>query len=218
MKLAQSEPNAVAGLLEALLLSGIGMTIAGSSTPSSGAEHLISHWLEMKALREGKERTLHGLQVGIGTLVALTVYEMLLETVPGDWCPSNSEFIRPDGRKSEFKSRYGAMADKVLMEFSAKWLSGERAELERERLAKNLERIREIVTSTWVPSAVHRQRLRSLGAVTHPHEIGVSVDELREAILHAREIKRRWTVLDTAYLVGLLPDQVDQVLKRCGWG
>lgn len=215
--LAKGEPKAVTGLLEALLLSGIGMTIAGSSTPSSGAEHLISHWLEMKAISEGKEPALHGLQVGVGTLVALTVYEMLLETEPRDWLPTEDELRTPDLRKDEFESRYGAISERVLTEFSAKWLSRERAEEAREKLAKNWERVREIVTSTWVPPEVHRQRLAVLGAATTPQEIGVSVDEIREAILHAREIRQRWTVLDTAYLVGLLPKCVDEVLKRCSW-
>ncbi|MFA0742958.1 MAG: hypothetical protein DFNUSKGM_003091 [Candidatus Fervidibacter sacchari] len=214
--LANNEPQAVAGLLEALLLSGIGMTIAGSSTPSSGAEHLISHWLEMKAVREGKEPNLHGLQVGIGTLVALTVYEMLLETKPSDWRPSDDELLPPEERKSEFAKRYGAISERVLSEFSLKWLSPEKANEGRQKLAGSWEQVKEIVTSTWVPPQVHRHRLSIIGAATHPREIGVSIDELREAILHAREIRRRWTVLDTAYLVGLLPDQVDEILKRCG--
>ncbi len=215
--LANNEPQAVAGLLEALLLSGIGMTIAGSSTPSSGGEHLISHWLEMKAIREVREPDLHWLQVGIGTLVALTVYEMLLETSPSDWSPSEDEFLPPEERRSEFAERYGAIFERVLSEFSLKWLSPEKANEGRQKLADNWEQVKEIVTSTWVPQQVHRNRLSILGAATHPHEIGVPVDELREAILHAREIRRRWTVLDTAYLVGLLPDRVDEILKRCGW-
>lgn len=215
--LAKNEPKAVAGLLEALLLSGIGMTIAGSSTPSSGAEHLISHWLEMKAVNRGEEPTLHGLQVGIGTLTALTIYEMLLETESSDWKPSDEESCPPDRRKDEFSFRYGALAERVLTEFSAKWLSRERAEEAGMKLANNWERVKEIVTSTWVPPAIHHQRLETVGAATHPHDIGVSVDEIREAILHAREIRRRWTVLDTAYLLGLLPECVDEILKRCGW-
>jgi glycerol-1-phosphate dehydrogenase [NAD(P)+] len=216
-ELAKNEPRAVAGLLEALLLSGIGMTIAGSSTPSSGAEHLISHWLEMRAVSEGEEPALHGLQVGIGTLIALTIYEMLLETKPSDWRPLDEQFCPPDERKDEFSSRYGAIAEKVLTEFSAKWLSRERAEEAVAKLASNWERVKEIVTSTWVPPAIHRQRLETIGAATHPHDIGILVDEIREAILHAREIRRRWTVLDTAHLVGLLPECVDEILKRCGW-
>lgn len=216
-ELSRNEPKAVAGLLEALLLSGIGMTIAGSSTPSSGAEHLISHWLEMKAVNRGEEPALHGLQVGIGTLTALTIYEMLLETKPSDWKPSDVGFRPPDEWRDEFSFRYGAIAERVLTEFSAKWLSRERIEEARIKLANNWERVKEIITSTWVPPSIHRQRLETIGAATHPHDIGVSVNEIREAILHAREIRRRWTVLDTAYLVGLLPECVDEILKRCGW-
>lgn len=217
VELRENEHRAVTYLLEALLLSGIGMTIAGSSTPSSGAEHLISHWLEMKALKEGKEPSLHGLQVGIGTLVALTLYEMLLETTSGDWKPSESELISPEELKDEFSERYGAISERVLSEFSYKWLSSEKAKEVRLKLASNWEKVKEIVISTWVPPEIYRHRLSLVGAATHPREIGVSVGELREAVLHAREIRRRWTVLDTAFLVGLLPDQVDEVMERCGW-
>ncbi|MFN3422425.1 MAG: iron-containing alcohol dehydrogenase, partial [Armatimonadota bacterium] len=177
-EMAKNEPKAVAGLLEAFLLSGIGMIIAGSSTPSSGAEHLISHWLEMKAVNKGEEPALHGLQVGIGTLTALTIYEILLETKPSDWKPSEEEFRPPDERKDEFSSRYGAIAERVLTEFSAKWLLRERAEEARMKLASNWEQIKEIVTSTWVPPSIHRQRLEIIGAATRPHDIGVSVNEL----------------------------------------
>ncbi len=215
--LAKNEPEAVLGLLEALLLSGIGMTIAGSSTPSSGAEHLISHWLEMKMLSERKEPALHGLQVGIGTLVALTIYEMLLETEPSDWQLAGEEHRSLNDYKPEFISRYGAIAERVLSEFSAKWLSREQAKSVKQKLASDWKYIREIITSTWVPPAIHRQRLKTVGAPIHPREIGVSIGEIYEAILHAREIRRRWTILDTAHLVGLLPNQIDQVVKKCGW-
>lgn len=216
--LARNEPNAVVKLLEALIASGMGMTVVGSSTPSSGAEHLISHWLEMKATREGKEPALHGLQVGIGTLVALNLYQILLETKPSDWNPCEEELKHPFEREGGFVERYGEVAERVKTEFAAKWLSREQANEAREKLAKHWSRVQEIVNSTWVPPELHRQRLATIGAATHPQEIGVSLDEIREAILHAREIRRRWTILDTAYLVGILPSQLDGVLKRCGWG
>ncbi|MFA0731358.1 MAG: hypothetical protein LKKZDAJK_002536 [Candidatus Fervidibacter sp.] len=43
------------------------------------------------------------------------------------------------------------------------------------------------------------------------------MDELKAAVLHAREIRRRWTILDTAFLVGILPERLDEVLLRCGF-
>ncbi len=215
--LAQNEPNAVNGLLHALIVSGMGMTIAGSSTPSSGGEHLISHWLEMQAYRQGREPALHGLQVGIGTLVALALYEMWLETEPKDWRLPKDE-PPPSERTKELEQRYGAMTERVLTEFSAKWLTRERAEQAVQKLAAHWDELREQLNRMRMPLARYRQQLATVGAATHPSEIGVPIDPLREAILHAREIRRRWTILDTAFLVGLLPERLGEVLNRCGWG
>lgn len=53
-------------LTHGLILSGIAMNIAGSSRPASGAEHKISHAMDL--LYPGK--SLHGLQVAFGTLLA----------------------------------------------------------------------------------------------------------------------------------------------------
>lgn len=52
-------------LLDSLSMSGIANEIAGSSAPTSGSEHLISHALD-KILEEPK---LHGIQVGIATYI-----------------------------------------------------------------------------------------------------------------------------------------------------
>lgn len=53
-------------LMHGLILSGIAMSIAGNSRPCSGAEHKISHAIDM--LYPGVSQ--HGLQVGVGTLFA----------------------------------------------------------------------------------------------------------------------------------------------------
>ncbi|QKG83477.1 iron-containing alcohol dehydrogenase family protein [Kroppenstedtia pulmonis] len=54
------------GAAEALIMSGIAMSIAGSSRPCSGSEHLISHALDYHC----GAKALHGEQVAIGVLVA----------------------------------------------------------------------------------------------------------------------------------------------------
>lgn len=53
-------------LVESLCLSGIAMSIAGSSRPCSGAEHLISHAID-KTFGHGVKSS-HGIQVLIATL------------------------------------------------------------------------------------------------------------------------------------------------------
>ena len=58
-------------LLDSLAMSGIANEIAGSSAPTSGSEHLISHALD-KILEAPQ---LHGIQVGIATYIMAKVQE-----------------------------------------------------------------------------------------------------------------------------------------------
>jgi glycerol-1-phosphate dehydrogenase [NAD(P)+] len=53
-------------VVKALVSSGVAMSIAGSSRPASGAEHLFSHQLDRLAPSEA----LHGHQVGVGSIIA----------------------------------------------------------------------------------------------------------------------------------------------------
>lgn len=58
-------------LLDSLAMSGIANEIAGSSAPTSGSEHLISHALD-KMLEQPQ---LHGVQVGIATYLMSVVQD-----------------------------------------------------------------------------------------------------------------------------------------------
>ena len=52
-------------LVEALISCGVAMSIAGTSRPCSGAEHLFSHCLTLIAPKPA----LHGEQCGVGTIL-----------------------------------------------------------------------------------------------------------------------------------------------------
>lgn len=80
----ESIPNILKGdkaglsaLMNALLVSGYAMVLAGNSRPASGAEHHMSHFLEMDFLKRGKRIPLHGVKVGLGTMVSLFLYHNL---------------------------------------------------------------------------------------------------------------------------------------------
>jgi glycerol-1-phosphate dehydrogenase [NAD(P)+] len=69
------KPEAEEGLrvvLEALISCGVAMSIAGSSRPCSGSEHLFSHALDLVA----PNRAMHGEQCGVGTIMIAYLYEM----------------------------------------------------------------------------------------------------------------------------------------------
>jgi glycerol-1-phosphate dehydrogenase [NAD(P)+] len=64
-------------VIKALVSSGVAMSIAGSSRPASGAEHLISHQLD----RMAPDAALHGHQVGVASVVT----EYLHSGATGEW-------------------------------------------------------------------------------------------------------------------------------------
>lgn len=64
-------------MVDSLTMSGIAMEIAGSSSPASGSEHLISHALD-KILDKPQ---LHGIQVGIATYLMSLVQQHRFQRV-----------------------------------------------------------------------------------------------------------------------------------------
>lgn len=75
------EEKAVEVLTEGLLVSGLNMTIVGNSRPASGAEHMVSHMVEMYYEEKGKFPPFHGLTVAVGTFVVMKAYELIVNGI-----------------------------------------------------------------------------------------------------------------------------------------
>jgi len=116
-----------------IIISGISMAVAGSSRPTSGSEHMFSHYLSKIA--PGK--ALHGELCGVGSIMMMYLHG-------GDW--------------------------------------------------KKL-----------------RNALALIGAPTTAEELGVSNEQLTEALVHAHEIRKdRYTILGDR---GLAPDAAERLAK-----
>ena len=66
-------------LIRGLILSGVSISLVGSSRPASGAEHKFSHALDYLGYGEG----LHGEQVGLGTIIMEYLHQKYYGV--GDW-------------------------------------------------------------------------------------------------------------------------------------
>jgi len=64
-------------LLEALISCGVAMSIAGTSRPCSGSEHLFSHALDMV----NSHHAMHGEQCGVGSILAAYLYRVNWERI-----------------------------------------------------------------------------------------------------------------------------------------
>ena len=89
--ICNGDTKAYESLMRGLLLSGIAMQLLGNSRPASGAEHHISHIIEMSpAPLEVKSDALHGEKVGVGTLMAIKEYHRICDSTNIEFCDYKS--------------------------------------------------------------------------------------------------------------------------------
>jgi|1186.fasta_scaffold13107_3 glycerol-1-phosphate dehydrogenase [NAD(P)+] len=124
-------------LVHGLALSGLAMTIAGSSRPCSGPEHLISHSFDWLGLGTGS----HGQQVSVGAALAARFYDAhtgrmleLLERIGAPLSPDRvgigrddalravgmAHLVRPD-RHSRLSAALVADPEFVMEQAEAAW-------------------------------------------------------------------------------------------------
>jgi len=91
--------SGVRTLVEALISCGVAMSIAGTSRPCSGAEHMFSHALTMMAPKPA----LHGEQCGVGTIMCAYLHganwQVIREVLHRIGAPVNAKQL---GIDSEF--------------------------------------------------------------------------------------------------------------------
>ena len=91
---AARNPEAVTALFDALVLSGLAMGMIGNSRPASGAEHHLSHYWEMDALKNHEAHALHGNAVGSATVAIARTYELMRDKLPTGFVVPEAAAIR----------------------------------------------------------------------------------------------------------------------------
>ena len=212
------DPEAIAALTEALILSGVSMKIAGSSSPASGGEHLISHYWDMTAEREGRSEGWHGAQVGVATIVTATLYEMLSEMSADDFDIERIIDNRPsvDARLSDIHRIHGAFADEVETEYRSKRLDDGALRTELADVMDNWGTLWQQLSISLRPARETREILAAAGAPTDVGGLGLAPSHLDEALRGARYIRGRFTVLDFAADLGVFDKLRPLVLERSG--
>ncbi len=200
----ERRPEALRALFHGLLLTGAAMTMAETSAPSSGGEHLVSHALDMLAMRDGHGHDLHGRQVGLGTILASELYRRLLAL-------DKPSFDKVE--ESVDTAYWGTLAQEVEAHYRQKH---ERIYAARDTLRDpaQWDRVRAAVADIVRPPEMLRDCLQRAGAAYRAEDIGCSVCHLKEALLHAHQIRSRFTVLDLAWMAGILPDAADEIAEK----
>jgi glycerol-1-phosphate dehydrogenase [NAD(P)+] len=178
------------------------MTLAETSAPASGGEHLISHSLDMMAALDGCGHDLHGRQVGVASVLSAELWRRVLEV-------ESPQLVDPPAGVDE--SFWGPLADVVAGHYAEK---AARLAQAKEPIARGdtWDRLRrELSPMPWPPERL-RDCLVAAGAACMAGDIRCDRPRLVSAFLHAHEIRSRFTVLDLAYLLGVLPRAASEIV------
>ena len=202
----QRQPAALEALFHGLLLTGVAMTMAETSAPASGGEHLISHTLDMMSALDGQPHDLHGRQVGIGTVLTAELYRRLMAV-------ESLDFSRAERNIEVDRAFWGGMGDEVVSHYTRKVPRLRRA-VEVLSQGSRWDRVREDLQRYLRPPTRIRRCLERAGAAFRAEHIGCSRERLLTAFEHAHEIRARFTVIDLARLLGLFPQAANEIIEE----
>jgi len=206
-KILTGDVETVQGLFEGLLFSGVAMSLAGSSAPASGGEHLISHFLDMREVITGQKPNLHGLQVGAGIILSAVCYEHLRTLEVEDLKSRAQEVFEADAGR--IFSVWGSLSTEVEKQFFNK---KDRLLKLDSRLPENWGRLKALFGKVRTPEFFTGLFGRA-GIEMTLSSLGISQDEFHLGATSARTIRDRLTVLDIAAHAGILEDAADRAVK-----
>lgn len=207
------DQEAVKHLMEALVLSGVAMSFIGNSRPASGSEHHLSHYWEMQFQMEDKKPVLHGIKVGVGMLAVIKMYEMLKEEQP-DFAAAAKRQPDYESWKKKVCDCYKDAAPGILELEEQRQKNS--VENRNKRLAVMKEKWPEIqaLFEREIPSGKKlKEMMESLGEPVNPEQIGISPELVRDAIILAKEVRNRFTILQVLWDLGLLEEYAQKVTE-----
>lgn len=206
--IGRGEKEAVRLLLEALLLSGFAMVVAGSSAPASGGEHLLSHYLDMKHALYGTPNDLHGIQVGVGTVYTLGLWEQVLglqcEHVDTDALVA----AHPDNERIKeriFADWGDSVGNEVWTQWQEKAPSPDQLRRQIMLFKDQLPELQAVLQQDLLPANIVARCIETCGGPSSPEDMKASLEEFEHAKARARYLRNRFTILDLAADLGLAP-------------
>ena len=191
-------------IMNAIIVSGDVMLEWGNSRPASGAEHHLSHFWELQAEWTGRPDHLHGEKVGVATVLMSELYHRIFALDKGKVKSMMARRVPETSLQFEKRIReaYGILSGSVIAGLKGIYLD----ETERiERQLRILDRwdamkawVREFVPETETVKSM----LRDAGAPMEPSEIDVDGDLLAKALIDAKEMRSRYTILRLAEDIG----------------
>jgi glycerol-1-phosphate dehydrogenase [NAD(P)+] len=201
-----AQPEGIRSLIDALIEAGLCMLAFGGSQPAGQSEHYISHYLEMKLVREGRKPVLHGAKTGMATVIIARYYQQLRQMSRDQVARRLAASPRPDrGTEIErIRFAYGDLTDAVIAEQAPflDWSEAEYARL-KQRIVDRWPEVQAVAAEVPSPQALTDLLERAGGTADH-RALGLGDEELALAEVYGHYVRNRFTAMKLSRVLGLL--------------
>ena len=190
----KGSPEAIGMIAEGLASVGMAMSFAKTTRPASGVEHYYSHLWDMRALENGRQSELHGLQVGVGTLLALEKYEKLKNIVPNrEKALSFAARFDISAWERDVRDYFGHSAEKIIeIEHREGKYDREKHGKRLDRIIENWDGILQIINEELVPASFVRDLFCEIGHPVTPNDVGITFPQAERDFLHTGDIRDKY--------------------------
>jgi glycerol-1-phosphate dehydrogenase [NAD(P)+] len=203
--------SAIENIFEGLLITGLAMGFAGISRPASGLEHYFSHVWEMMSLQRGETLQLHGLQVAVGTLLSVEIWQKLrMYPAASDMANATAVQFIDSFDQIQWENMvyriYGAQTAKQVIAIAN--AEGRNSKImHAERLSVIQEKWSEIIkiVETELPGYEELLTLmRKFDLPLTPQALGYSEQDKHDALIGSREVRNKYVTSSLLWDLGLL--------------
>jgi len=183
------DEKALAALMEALVAVGFEMSYVGNSRPASGSEHHLSHFFEITGILDDKPYFSHGIDVVCSAVVTAAIRERVIASKPQPFSFDRKAW------ENAVRRIYSTSADEVIrLQDKMGWYLEEGFENVLEKWDEIVALLSEAPTRAQMLDMVRR-----IGLDYSEFEALYGQEKIRDAILYAKDLKDRYTVLWLAY-------------------
>jgi len=206
-EIGQAVPDGIEKLMNSLIDSGLCMLDFGNSRPAAGAEHYMSHTLEMKLLREGRPAILHGAKVGLCSILVGGLYNQFRQIDRAEASRRLNSAALPDRAEEVacIQNVYGPIADKLVVE-QAPFLDMTPDGWDRlkKRILDHWDDLQALARQVPTPEQMS-DLLRQTGGAARVADLGLSEEEVCQALEYSHFLRNRFTISKLGRIVGLEP-------------
>jgi glycerol-1-phosphate dehydrogenase [NAD(P)+] len=213
------EREAIYGLSEAILISGISMTMLnGQTSPSSGTEHVFSHYWDLQVELEGAQKNLHGTQVAVGTVLSMALFDFMRDLDIGQINLKELTQKRPQLEQlfSENNQKFGNKAYLFNEVVKKKYIPDEQFKEYLESILSSWDEMWEAINPYIAEKEMITKPLERAGFHFSLDTIGRTDQQAIDSMIYGNRYRMRYTMLDLAWELGVLPDAAHIILHRSG--